>query len=348
MRNPRALFLCLLLAVILPMSCTKKTSGQERIQHNEEVPVERTSFSFSQENAPYDLLSAYKVQPGDVLDVLYQIQTWKKKDFFTVQVDHAIAVHFVDTPELNQNQPVLPNGYISLPYLGQYYVVDKTPQDIQKELEELYKNILRDPDIYVTVPEFRTAIREFKADLHTAPRGLSRLVTVRPDGYVTFPMVGEYLVANRTIIDVNQELNKDYDEMISGLHVDLFLEKHSGSQIYILGDVFKPGAYQIKKPITVAQAVAVAGSFRPSANISQIVVVRKHQDQMMARIIDLESSAVLGGRNGLFYLQPDDIIYIPKRRIAKWAEVAQEISQVLLFRGWGFSLSHDPFEDEDE
>jgi len=337
--------LCLALLLLAPMWACKKKEA-EHIGPNEEVVVARKSFSFSSDNAPYDLLNAYFVQPGDVLDVLYQIQTWKKKDSFSVQVDHDIAINFVDTPELNQEQPVRPNGYISLPYIGSYYVIDKTPQLIQEELTEMYKQYLRDPDIYVMVPEFRTAIRELKADLHTAPRGLSRLVTVRPDGFVTFPMVGEVQVANRTIKVVNEALNEKYEALISGLHVDLFLEKHSGSLIYILGDVFKPGAFQIIKPITVAQAISLANSFKPSANLNQIVVVRKHEGQMVAKMINLNKSAALGGRDGLFYLQPDDIVYIPKRRLAKWADVVGEISEVLLFRGWGVSLSHDPWDKD--
>lgn len=339
-------FLAIVACLLIPLSGCKKKEGE--LLDDEEIYVERQSFSFSEGNAPYDVMQAYKIQPGDVLDVLFQIQTWLKKENFKVQVDHSIAVNFIQTPELNQSQHVLPHGYVSLPYLGKYFVVGKTVEEITKELTDLYKPILREPEIYVTVPEFRIAIRELKADLHTAPRGLSRLVRVRPDGYVTFPMVGEIKVYNRTITEVNKELNDSYSELISGLNVDLFLENHSGSRIYILGEVEKPGSYEIIKPITVSQAIALSGSYRPSAKLSRIVVVRKHNDRLVGRVINLKRSAAMGGREGLFYLQPDDIVYIPKRNMAKYAEFAKDIQQILFFRGWGVSISWDPWDNDND
>jgi hypothetical protein len=43
----------------------------------------------------------------------------------------------------------------------------------------------------------------------------------------------------------------------------------------------------------------------------------------------------------MFYLHPDDIVFIPQRRLTKMAQVAEEISGILFFRGWGINLGHD-------
>ena len=307
------------------------------IELDEEVSVGRRTFSFDMTDN-FDIMSRYLISPGDVLDVLYQIRTWIEKDTFLIETDHTVAVKFVYTPELNEEQLVRPNGMITLPYLGDVYVVGKTPAQVESELKKAYAGTLRDPMISVLVPEFQSAIKEVKKDLHTAPRGLSRLVTVHPDGYVVFPMLGEVQVAGRTIKGVNEELNDRYEKLISGLHVDLFLEKHTGSLVYVLGAVKEPGGFTIAKPISVAQALALAGSFTNDAELGSVIVARRHGREIVATRLDLRRSANMGGRGTLFYLMPDDIVFVPRTPLSEAAQIATELRDLLMFRGWHITV----------
>jgi polysaccharide export outer membrane protein len=332
-----------LLLIILILHLAACTPGVD-IREDEEVSVARRSFSFEGDQS-FDMLSRYRISAGDVLDVLYQIRTWIEKPNFQIATDHTVAVKFVYTPELNTEQLVRPNGMITLPYLGEIYVVGKTPKQLEEELKKAYSSILRDPEIYVQVPQFLSAIQELKKDLHTAPRGLSRLVSVHPDGFVTFPMLGEVMVAGRTIQDVNSELNQRYEAIIPGLHVDLFLEKHTGTQVYVLGAVEKPGGFIIGKPISVAQALALAGSFDKDAELSSVIVARRHQNKIAATRLDLTKSADLGGRGSLFFLMPDDIVYVPRTRLSEAAQIGTELRDTLMFRGWSINLDDISVED---
>lgn len=333
-RPTLALPILVLALLVLLVGCAQQ---QTVLEVDEEVVVARQSFSFT-EGEKFDLMPKYTVSPGDTLDVLFQIRTWLEKDTFNISVDHTVAVKFIYTPELNEEQLVRPNGMISLPYIGEYYVVGKTPKQVEQELKKAYAGILKDPEIYVQVPEFQSAIKELKRDLHTAPRGLSRLVTVRPDGYVTFPMVGEVMAAGRTIEALNTELNRDYEQLISGLHVDLFLERHSGSLVYVLGAVNEPGAFTIVKPISVAQALALAGSYNDDAQLDSVIVARHHQGEVIATRIDLSRSGALGGRKPMFYLMPDDLVFVPRTRISEAAQIARQVSEALMFRGWHITV----------
>jgi len=328
-------------ALVLFCAGCSTQQGRMQLEVNEEVPVELGTFSFDQENMHYELFDEYQIQPGDVLDVLFQIQTWVKKPNFVVKVDHTVSVKFVHVPELNEEQRVRPDGNISLPYIGEYYVIDKTVREIQKDLRKRYARELQDPELYVTIPEFQDSIRELKKDLHTAPRGLSRLVTVRPDGRVTFPMVGEVDVAKKTIADINDMLNENYQNILPGLHVDLFLQKHSGALIYMVGEVVKPGAFSINKPISVLQAMSLAGGFTPAARLDSVVILRRDGKRMVATRTDMKSLLGFGEKQRLFYLRPDDIIVVPKMRIAQMADISGYLSQALMFRGWGISGSYE-------
>ncbi len=313
--------------------------GKEGLLTGEETVIERGGFSTDQEGQTYDIFPKYHISPGDILDVLYQIKTWIKKDKFTVAVDHTISVKFPNSPGLNETQRIRPDGTISLPYLGSVYVIDRTLDDLADYLKIRYKEILRDPELYIVVPEFRSRIKELKKDLHTAPRGLSRLVTVRPDGYATFPMLGDVLVSSKTVPEVREILNKRYDEILPGLHCDLFLERHSGTVVYVVGQVYTPGAHRIRKPITVIEALALSGGYRYSAKLQSVLVIRKLKDKIIATKINVKNTLELKGDGSLFYLKPDDIVYVPKRNITKLAEISRDIADIAFFRGWSVGFS---------
>ena len=306
---------------------------------SKEVSLDRTTLSVGRIKQPFDVFPEYRITPGDLLDVLYQMRTWTRKDQFKIAVDQTISVKFVHAPELNEEQIIRPDGKITLPYLGDIVPVGMTVSEFTDMLKSSYRNILQSPEIYVTVPEFRRTIKELKTDLHTAPRGLSRLVTVRPDGYATFAMIGHVRVAGRTIPEVNDEINKMYDEMIPGLHCDLFLEKQAGTVVYVVGEVKLPGAFNINKPTTVVEAIALAGSYLQGAKLESIIVARKYEGKVVCTRINLKKVLSLQKGSKFMYLQPDDIIYVPKTYIKRVGELMRDVADIFLFRGWGSSLS---------
>ncbi len=335
----------LTLALVFPIIIA--ITGCATIPVGEEISIERTTFSFNQTEHPFEIFPEYHVVPGDILDVLFQIRTWVRKETFKIAVDHTINVKFIHAPELNETQRVRPDGNITLPYIGDVYVVDKTVSELTQELKDKYSNILNIPEIYIEIPEFRSSIKELKADLHTAPRGLSRLVTVRPDGYVTFPMVGDFFVAGKTIPEVNKALNEQYEKIMPSLHCDLFLEKHAGSVIYVVGQVKKPGAYEIPRPITLLEALGLAEGHLPGAKLSSIFVIRKHETKMIATRVDLNDSLSFTRDSKFFYLRPNDIVYVPQTWISKASEVARDLANIIFFRGWGLGFSWE-LHDEKE
>ncbi len=320
--------------------------GQKALSEAPEIVMEETTFSFDQGTYPsqMQLFPEYRIVPGDVLDVLFQIRTWQKKDAFTLAVDHTVSVKFVHAPELNETQQIQPDGKISLPYIGEIYVLGKTVTELTDELKASYGNVLRDAEIYVTVPEFRSRIKELKKDLHTAPRGLSRLVTVRPDGYATFPLTGDVFVAQRSLPEVKKDLDALYDGILPGLHVDLFLEQHAGSMLYVLGHVNNSGVYRIAKPVSVVEAIAMAGGKKPGARVNDIIVFRRHENKLVAKHLNLEK--MLSPKDGIrfFYLRPDDVVYVPERRMAKLAQIMREVREVFFFRGWGIGIDGELYE----
>ena len=330
-----ALFL-LLAATLLPFAgCT----GRVKTTPPEEG-VEMAPTTFSVTPPEFRVFPIYRIAPGDMLDILFHIQVsgGQGADYLLSRED-MVTVKFTHAPELNEQQKIRPDGSISLPFIGEVQVLGMRIRDLEDHLKKRYDKILRLPELYVIVSDFLTQLRELKRDLHTASRGLSRLVTVRPDGIVTFPMVGDMLVADRSIPDVLVDLKAAYHKISPNLNVDLFLEKHSGSIVHVLGEVKKAGAFPISKPITVTEAIALAESFMPDAKRDNIMVVRRHKKKLLATRINLESTLNMDKGAKFFYLFPDDIVYVPSTGISTTAQLARHLADILFFRGWSVGFS---------
>ena len=116
--------------------------------------------------------------------------------------------------------------------------------------------------------------------------------------------------------------------------MDLFLEEHSGSTIYVLGQVASSGTFQINKPTNILQAAAMAGGFTDNANIKNIMVFRKHENKLVGTRVNLKTLVSNKAESQYFNLKPDDIVFVNKTKVMKSAEVMQQVADLILFRGW--------------
>lgn len=287
------IFICILvLSGCVTDNKNLKTVGQLTING---TIISTNPSLFDHNPYEYDPFHEYRLVPGDVLDVLYQIQTWIERSGFVIEIDHTITVKFSKNPELNETQRVRPDGNISLPHIGEVRVVGKTVNEITKELTRRYRRIFKHPDIYIIVPEFNMRILELKKDLHTAPRGLSRLAAVGPDGCITFPLLGSVYVAGKSIPEVDKLLDNMYDNFFPGLTIDLFLERHAPLKVYVLGEVLRPGEYEIIQPTSILDILARAGSTSYSAKLENVVVMRKHENKIAATMVDVKKILTVHG-----------------------------------------------------
>jgi polysaccharide biosynthesis/export protein len=74
-------------------------------------------------------------------------------------------------------------------------------------------------------------------------RGLSGAVKVRPDGFVTLPLVNEVQVVGLTTAQLRKTLEEKYKEFIADPFVTIRVEGIASSEIFLIGQVNKPGAY---------------------------------------------------------------------------------------------------------
>lgn len=98
---------------------------------------------------------------------------------------------------------------------------------------------------------------------------------VRPDGGVSFPLAGDFIVAGKTAAQVRDELVKRLEKFMPEPVVTVSVVRVASYRIYVLGRVNKPGDFQVGRNIDVLQALSIAGGMTPFASEDGIRIIRK-------------------------------------------------------------------------
>jgi polysaccharide export outer membrane protein len=103
---------------------------------------------------------------------------------------------------------------------------------------------------------------------------LSEKVLVRPDGHISFPLVKDLRAANLTPVQLAQQMEDSLKKYIDVPNVTVIVDAIQSYRVYVTGKVAKPGAISNEKPITVLQAIALAGGFTEFADPTSISIIR--------------------------------------------------------------------------
>ena len=176
-----------------------------------------------------------------------------------------------------------------------------------------YKVHLKEPSDFFLGPEDVLKVTVWKSP------DLSGEVTIRPDGTITLPLIGDVPAAGQTANALAKRVSERLTEYVSSPIVTVQVKEANSYFIYVLGEVVKPGKYQLKSYANVMQGIALAGGFAPFANKNKIKVLRnvstgaegheeKHQIEIPLRYDDvLKGTAVPGN----FILLSGDVIVVP-------------------------------------
>lgn len=125
---------------------------------------------------------------------------------------------------------------------------------------------------------------------------LSAEVLVRPDGGISFPLIGDLTVAGRSTIEVKADVEARLAEYIPGASVTVAVLQTTGNRVFVIGKVNAPGAYPIYRPLDVMQALALAGGTAQFAELDNIRILRRGPDGQQ-EVLEFEYSEVVRGRN---------------------------------------------------
>ena len=158
---------------------------------------------------------------------------------------------------------------------------------------------------------------------------LKQQAVVQPDGRVSLVLVGSVVAAGRTPKQLGELLGRSYRRFLDNRDITVTVTEVSNQAVYVGGEVKAPTVLPIKGELTLFQAITAAGGLLPTANRSQVIVLRAGANgHFQAFQKDLD--AVLRNEAGELYLRRRDIVFAPKSGIAKVDQfVDQYINQVV-------------------
>ena len=98
--------------------------------------------------------------------------------------------------------------------------------------------------------------------------------TVRPDGKLNFPLVGEIDVNGLTVYEFTQLLTKELSEYIINPNITVNVAKLGTTRVFVMGEVRNQGMYELSKSHRVMDALGAAGGFTQKAAKKDIYLVR--------------------------------------------------------------------------
>ncbi len=161
-------------------------------------------------------------------------------------------------------------------------------------------------DEYVIGAEDVLEIMVWRNEILSRPR-----VVVRPDGKISLPLVGDIHAAGLTAKQLKEDIEKRLKEYEELPNVTVIVSEINSYYIYILGEIARPGRYQLKSNISVLQAVSLAGGFTNWASPNSMVVLRRNGEK--EEKIKVRYKKIISGSKPKdnIVLKPGDTIIIP-------------------------------------
>lgn len=139
---------------------------------------------------------------------------------------------------------------------------------------------------------------------------LTQTVTIGPDGFISLPLLGDLHVAGMTANQLAQDLKTKLSSYMTNAQVTVSMVEIHSRQVFVTGQVGKPGGYSLVAPISVLQLIAQAGGLNTFANRKDIVILRGTGGQMQ-RLKFNYNDAVRGDPKQNISLQPGDTVIVP-------------------------------------
>jgi polysaccharide export outer membrane protein len=223
------------------------------------------------------------------------------------------------TPTVNHKVTLLPDGRVTLPLVGAARVGGMTVEEASAALTKLYRPVLDDTVVDVLVIEPGARIDDFFDVLIQSPLGAVREATITDDGLLRLPLIAPIKALDRPFAEVSEQIDRAYAEVLPELEVTpVFALRLSQRRVSVLGEVIRAGVFDILQPISVLEALAMAGGFTDRAWRGQVLLLHPdyREKTMTVRVLNMSKGLrMIEPLQLATVVRPHDIIYVPRTRI---------------------------------
>src|SRR6266481_4707638 len=162
--------------------------------------------------------------------------------------------------------------------------------------------------------------------------GLSRTVPVRPDGMISLPLLDDVQAAGLTPRQLKADLTRRLAKYIASPEVSVVVREIHSLKVAVIGEVRRPGRYDMKSRTSILEAIALAGGFNDFARRSKMVIVRV-EGSTVTRIPCDYDKVIASGQPDTFFLRPGETIGAPPARAGGGSAITRTLA-VLRRHAW--------------
>ena len=140
---------------------------------------------------------------------------------------------------------------------------------------------------------------------------LNRQVVVRPDGKISFPLIGDTRAQGRTVEELRQAMEDKIKAFVPDAPVTIVVVGVGSPKVYVVGKVANPGVYIMGKPLRVMQVLAMAGGATPFADKDDILIIRDNNGRQIALKFNYGKVAEGKDLKENICLKPGDTVVVP-------------------------------------
>jgi len=140
---------------------------------------------------------------------------------------------------------------------------------------------------------------------------LTRSCVVRPDGFISFPLIGDVAASGKTVSELKSEMEGKLKRFVPDVVLLIDVKQINSMIIYVIGKVNNPGRFILTADVRVLQALATAGGLNPFAKGGKIKIFRPGKDE--TTIFPFDYDEVVNGKHleQDIYLERGDVVVVP-------------------------------------
>lgn len=143
-------------------------------------------------------------------------------------------------------------------------------------------------------------------------------VIVRPDGKISFPLIGDVKVEGLTLTQLDKIITERLKEYVKAPEVSIMMRRFGAqaNKVIILGEIPAPGVYRFSTPPTITEVIASAGGYTKYAVLNSIMIISGDvRTNPEVTKVDLAQVIKAGRLTENVILKPNDIVYVPRSLI---------------------------------
>ena len=148
---------------------------------------------------------------------------------------------------------------------------------------------------------------------------------VDPTGNISMPLVGSLMVQGKTVWEIRAMLTEALKSELRDPVVDVALLEARSHQIFVLGEVEKPGMFLLDRPTSAVESIGMAGGLSDTADRGTVAVVRGSLEDPQVLVFDANTLTL----NGRIPLQAGDIVFVTERSFASVGRATRDLIPLL-------------------